>query len=114
MKLVILCCLLASQVLAVEWPKGRGAQVPFVEVEAEHAHHNGKVIGNSRLFNKLEAEASQRRAVTLDRAGQFVEFTLPIEANAMVIRYSIPDTNQGNFFKTKSFPIIKLRSRHRQ
>jgi hypothetical protein len=64
-------------------------------VEAEHAHHNGKVIGNDRHYGVLSSEASQRRAVQLDAVGQFVEFTMPIKANSIVVRYSVPDTPGG-------------------
>ena len=75
--------------------KGRGAKVPFVEVEAEHAHHNGQVIGNERTYGKLSSEASGRRAVQLNAVGQFVEFTMPVRANSIVLRYSIPDSPDG-------------------
>ncbi len=64
-------------------------------MEAEHAHHNGKVIGNDRHYSVLSSEASQRRAVQLDAVGQFVEFTMPIKANSIVVRYSVPDTHGG-------------------
>jgi hypothetical protein len=75
--------------------KGRGAKVPFVEIEAEHATHNGQVIGNSRIYGQLSSEASGRRAVTLSAVGQHVEFTLPIQANSIVVRYSLPDSPDG-------------------
>ena len=84
----------AAAVSPLEIP-GRGADVPFVEQEAEAAAHNGSVIGPDRTFGTLPAEASGRRAVRLDAAGEFVEFTLSEPANAMVLRYSVPDSSAG-------------------
>jgi len=43
----------------------------------------------------LSSEASQRRAVQLNAVGQYVEFTMPIQANSLVVRYSIPDSADG-------------------
>ncbi|MFI0900374.1 glycosyl hydrolase family 28-related protein [Streptomyces sp. NPDC020983] len=73
---------------------GRGASVGFAEQEAENAVTNGTVIGPGRDAYTLPAEASGRSAVTL-RPGQYVEFTLPGAANAVNVRYSIPDAPQG-------------------
>ncbi len=73
---------------------GRGANLGFSEQEAEHAATNGTVIGPGRDAYTLPAEASGRSAVTL-RPGQYVEFTLPAAANAITVRYSIPDAPAG-------------------
>ncbi|MEU1971566.1 glycosyl hydrolase family 28-related protein [Microbacterium sp. NPDC019599] len=73
---------------------GRGAEVAFLEQEAENAVTNGTIIGPSREAYSLEAEASGRKAVRL-APGQFVEFTLPAAANAITVRYSIPDASGG-------------------
>ncbi|GGN46739.1 hypothetical protein FHR83_008647 [Actinoplanes campanulatus] len=73
---------------------GRGANVPFLEQEAEKAATNGTVIGPDRTAYTLPAEASGRSAVTLD-PGEWVEFTLPRAANAITVRYSIPDAPEG-------------------
>jgi hypothetical protein len=102
MKLLILVCVLIHTINAVDWINGRGAKVPFVEVEAEHAHHNGQIIGNDRHYGVLSSEASQRRAVQLNAVGQYVEFTMPIQANSIVVRYSIPDSPDG---KGRDAPI---------
>jgi hypothetical protein len=72
----------------------RGAAVPFVEQEAERATTNGTVIGPDRTAYTLPAEASGRSAVKL-APGQHVEFTLPRAANAITVRYSIPDAPNG-------------------
>jgi hypothetical protein len=73
---------------------GRGASVGFVEQEAENAATNGTLIGPDRTAYTLPAEASGRKAVKL-APGQYVEFTLPKAANAINVRYSIPDAPNG-------------------
>ncbi|MEV6367987.1 glycosyl hydrolase family 28-related protein [Micromonospora musae] len=73
---------------------GRGARVAFLEQEAENAVTNGELIGPDRNAYTLPSEASGRRAVRLT-PGQHVEFTLPAAANAITVRYSIPDAPTG-------------------
>jgi hypothetical protein len=73
---------------------GRGATVPFDEQEAENAPTDGTVIGPDRSPYTLAAEASGRKAVRLT-PGRYVEFTLPRAANAITVRYSIPDAPNG-------------------
>lgn len=73
---------------------GRGASVGFSEQEAENAATNGTVIGVGTDAYTLAAEASGRSAVSLT-PGQYVEFTLPSSANAINVRYSIPDAPTG-------------------
>ncbi len=75
--------------------KGRGARVPFVEYEAENGVTNGHVIGPDRTFTSLAAEASGRRAVLLEGAGGFVEVVLGAPANAVTLRYALPDSATG-------------------
>ncbi|MEV5740949.1 glycosyl hydrolase family 28-related protein [Microbispora rosea] len=73
---------------------GRGADVDFAEQEAENSTTNGTVIGPGRDAYTLPAEASGRKAVKLT-PGQYVEFTLPKAANAITVRYSVPDAPGG-------------------
>ena len=73
---------------------GRGADLGFSEQEAEKARTDGTVIGPSTDAYTLAAEASGRSAVSL-KPGQYVEFTLPAAANAITVRYSIPDAPTG-------------------
>ncbi|MEV8290552.1 glycosyl hydrolase family 28-related protein [Streptomyces niveus] len=73
---------------------GRGARVGFTEQEAENAATNGTVIGPDRTAYTLPSEASGRTAVKLTPE-QYVEFTLPSAANAITVRYSIPDAPGG-------------------
>ncbi|GAA1193319.1 hypothetical protein F4556_000726 [Kitasatospora gansuensis] len=73
---------------------GRGARVDFAEQEAERALTDGTVLGPDRTAYTLPAEASGRQAVRLT-PGQYVEFVLPSAANAITVRYSIPDAPSG-------------------
>jgi hypothetical protein len=73
----------------------RGARVKFIEQEAENALTTGTVIGPDTALYTLAGEASGRAAVMLDAPGQYVEFTLTAAANAITIRYSIPDAPAG-------------------
>lgn len=75
--------------------QGRGANVPFVEQEAETAATNGTILGPVTTPYTLAAEASGRSAVQLTAAGQYVEFTLPKAANGLTLRYSLPDAPTG-------------------
>jgi Pectate lyase superfamily protein len=74
---------------------GRGASVNFVEQEAENAVTNGTILGFDTTAYTLAAEASGRQAVKLTAPGQFVEFTLTRPANAITLRYAIPDASTG-------------------
>ena len=71
-------------------PGGPGATVPFTEYDATSAATNGTVTAASRAFTQLAAEATGRRAVQL-AAGRYVEFLLAKPADAVDIRYSVPD-----------------------
>jgi len=89
---------------------GRGASVDFAEQEAENAATNGTVIGPDRSAYTLPAEASGRQAVRL-APGQYVEFTLPGPANAITVRYSIPDAPDGG---GRTAPLdLTVAGRHR-
>ncbi len=74
--------------------QGRGATVPFVEYEAESADFTGKRIGPDRTAKTLAGEASGRMAVTLSK-GDSLTFTLVQPANAVTVRYSVPDGTEG-------------------
>src|SRR6266540_4823588 len=77
---------------------GVGATLPYVEVQAEDSANNGTVIGPSADYNTLPAEASRRKAVTLQGTGKFVEVTTPVSTNSIVFRYSIPDSANGSVY----------------
>ncbi len=87
----------------------RGANAQFVEQEAENAVTNGTIIGPARTAYTLPAEASGRAAVKL-LPGQYVEFTLPKAANAITVRYSIPDSPTGGGITAPLNVSVKGRS----
>src|SRR5687767_1429043 len=76
-------------------PALTGPVLPYVEIQAEDADTNGTIIGPDRFYPSLASEAIERRAVTLDAPGEYVEFTVPQNANSIVMRYSIPDSADG-------------------
>jgi hypothetical protein len=73
---------------------GRGAQLGIVEQEAENAATNGTILPYDTSAYTLSGEASGRQAVKLG-PGQYVAFTLSRRANAMTVRYAIPDAPTG-------------------
>src|SRR5258708_4795435 len=73
---------------------GRGAQLGIVEQEAENAATNGTTLPFDTSAYTLSGEASGRQAVKL-APGQYVAFTLSQRANAMTVRYAIPDAPNG-------------------
>ncbi len=75
---------------------GVGANVPFVEMQAEDARTNGQLLGPDWAYGTLAAEAVGRKAVKLAGTGKYVEFTLPRSANAATMHYSIPDSADGS------------------
>lgn len=73
----------------------RGATVPWIEYEAEDGSTNGTALAATRDFGQVAAESSGRRAVQLKAAGQYLEFAAKQAANALVVRYVIPDASAG-------------------
>lgn len=73
----------------------RGVTEPYVTYEAEDAQTNGTLVGPSRKYREIASEASGRQAVKLDQVGQYVEMTLTKPANALVLRYALPDAWNG-------------------
>ncbi|WP_233261257.1 CARDB domain-containing protein [Vitiosangium sp. GDMCC 1.1324] len=74
---------------------GRGANVPWIEYEAENGTTNAQVQGPSRALGTIPGEASGRKAVVLSSTGHYVQWTTTAPANAIVIRNSIPDAAGG-------------------
>jgi Pectate lyase superfamily protein/F5/8 type C domain len=86
-----------------------GADVPFTEYSAVGAQTNGTEIGPSYNLYTLAAEAVGRTAVTLDGTGQYVDFTLTKAANAVDLRYSIPDSAGGTGLTTPMHVLVNGR-----
>ncbi|MFJ6697349.1 CBM35 domain-containing protein [Streptomyces sp. NPDC091272] len=73
----------------------RGATLPYTSYEAEAGTTNGSTIGPDRTYLTVASESSARRAVVLDQTGEYVQFTLTRPANALTLRYSVPDNAAG-------------------
>jgi hypothetical protein len=82
--------------------KNRGAKLPFIQYEAEDAATNGLILGPTRKFREIPNEASGKMAVNLNSTGDYVEFKLKEKTNSLVIRYCIPDSNDG---KGLTYPL---------
>src|SRR5882724_2610849 len=73
---------------------GRGAQLGIAAQEAENAATDGTILPFDTSAYTLSGEASGRQAVKLE-PGQHVDFTLTQPANALTVRYAIPDAPAG-------------------
>ncbi len=69
-----------------------GADIPWATYEAEAMKTNGIILGPQYTAHLLETESSGQKCVKLADAGGFVEFSAAAEANAMVVRFSLPDS----------------------
>lgn len=75
---------------------GIGADIPWTTYEAEDMKTTGTVLGPRYDPFLVETESSGQKCVKLVGAGEYVEFTVQSPANAMVVRYSLPDSADGN------------------
>jgi hypothetical protein len=73
---------------------GRGAALGITEQEAENAATSGTILPFDTSAYTLSGEASGRQAVEL-APGKYVAFTLTRPANAVTIRYALPDAPAG-------------------
>lgn len=72
-----------------------GADMPWTTYEAEDMKTTGAVLGPKYAPFLVETEASHQKCVRLRAAGEYVEFAAQSPANAMVVRYSLPDAPDG-------------------
>jgi hypothetical protein len=73
----------------------RGAVMPWTTYEAEDMTTTGILLGPNSEPNRVETESSGRKCMKLTATGQFVKFTARQAANAIVVRYSVPDSEDG-------------------
>jgi hypothetical protein len=73
----------------------RGAAVPWIEYEAEKGQTNGEILAPDRTFGTIAAESSGRSAVKLNTTGEYVQFQAEEAANSVVVRFVIPDSEDG-------------------
>ncbi len=97
---LILICAVSLLSISSSPPKaaqaqgGTGATLPYVEMEAHNATTNGTILGPSYALGNIADDAVDHEAVQLTQ-GQYVQFTLPQQANSINLRYSIPDSSSG-------------------
>jgi len=72
-----------------------GAEMPWTTYEAETMRSTGTVLGPAYGPHLVETESSAQQCVKLSAPGQYVAFTAQSAANAMVVRYSLPDAADG-------------------
>jgi hypothetical protein len=72
-----------------------GADTPWATYVAEGMKTTGVVLGPQYDPNVVETESSGQKCVKLAGIGDYVEFTAGGNANALVIRYSLPDAKEG-------------------
>ena len=86
-----------NNALSISVGVGRGAIMPYTRIEAESAvvATNGTRLAPNYNLSDYAGEASGRSAVLLDATGEYVEFTLPTAANAIVVRNAIPNSADG-------------------
>ena len=92
---MIRALLLALGTCACEALAGVGADVPWTTYEAEGMKTTGVVLGPKYDPNVVETESSGQKCVKLAATGEYVEFTAGANANALVVRYSLPDAGEG-------------------
>jgi len=73
----------------------RGADLPWTTYEAEDMKTSGMLLGPRFEPHLVETESSGQKCVKLTTSSQYVEFTAQADANALVVRYSLPDSPDG-------------------
>ncbi len=74
---------------------GIGADMPWTTYEAEAMQTTGTILGPKYAPFLVETESSGQKCVKLAGPDEYVEFTVQSPANAMVVRYSLPDAPDG-------------------
>jgi len=69
--------------------------MPWTTYEAQGMETTGVVLGPKYDPNVVETESSGQKCVKLAATGEYVEFTAGASANALVVRYSLPDAGEG-------------------
>ena len=72
-----------------------GADRPWTTYLAQDMRTSGVVLGPRYDPHSVEIESSRQRCVKLTTSRHYVEFVARAAANAMVIRYSLPDHPDG-------------------
>lgn len=72
-----------------------GANITWTTYEAEKMKTSGTVMGPTYTPFEVETESSGQQCVKLNSKSQYVEFSASVNANSIVIRYSLPDKKEG-------------------
>ncbi len=72
-----------------------GADMPWTTYEAEDMTTSGTILGPRYEPFLVETESSGQKCVKLVDPGEYIEFVVQSPANAMVVRYSLPDSVNG-------------------
>lgn len=72
-----------------------GAEIPWTTYLAADMKTGGEILGPKYDPNTIETESSRQRCVKLSTPEQFIELTVASPANAMIVRYSLPDSPDG-------------------
>jgi hypothetical protein len=91
--IVTLCALICPVRAGAKEPPG--ATMPWTTYEAEQAATTGTVLAPDYTGHTPAREASGRRCVRLSKTGQSLEFPAKADAQGIVVRYSIPDSQDG-------------------
>jgi hypothetical protein len=74
---------------------GLGADISWMTCFAFEMKTSGAVLGPKYAPFLVETESSSQKCVKLSAADDYVEFTVESPANAMVVRYCLPDSQDG-------------------
>lgn len=88
---------IANSLPAQTMTSERGATVPWITYEAEDGVLGGgaSLLSGNRNIGDPAGEASGRKAVKLDAAGESVQWKVIKPSNALVLRVSVPDAPAG-------------------
>lgn len=85
----------AADEVTLRGPASIGADRPWRTYLAQDMRTNAPVLGPRYDPNQVETESSGQRCVRLTARRDYVEFVVQAPANAMVVRYSLPDHPEG-------------------
>ena len=80
------------------WAKesqGYGAKLPYLRYEAEEGIGRDAVLKHSTAYDETEMEASNQSYVQLTKEDSSVRFTVKKTANAMTLRFTMPEDASG-------------------
>src|SRR5882724_7446270 len=98
--LMVRCAIFSSLMICSGSARaGVGADLPWTTYEAEEMKTTGTVLGPKYAPFLVETESSGQKCVKLGAVGAYVELTVQSPANAMVVRYSLPDSPAGGGIK---------------